>query len=78
MNVIQIKNLEQALNHESILKKVYSVIKFNQKGWLKAYSEMNTDLRRKAKNNFEEDFLKLMNKTVFRKTMEKNKKTERY
>ena len=52
MNVIQIKNLEQALNHESILKKVYSVIKFNQKDWLKAYSEMNTDLRRKAKNNF--------------------------
>ena len=74
MNVIQIKNLEQALNHESILKKVYSVIKFNQKDWLKAYIEMNTDLRRKAKNNFEEDFLKLMNKTVFRKTMEKIRK----
>ena len=74
MNVIQIKNLEQALNHESILNKVYSVIKFNQKDWLKAYSEMNTDLRRKAKNNFEEDFLKLMNKTVFRKTMEKIRK----
>ena len=74
MNVIQIKNLEQALNHESILKKVYSVIKFNQKDWLKAYIEMNTDLRRKAKNNFEEDFLKLMNKSVFRKTMEKIRK----
>ena len=74
MNVIQIKNLEQALNHESILKKVYSVIKFNQKDWLKAHSEMNADLRRKAKNNFEEDFLKLMNKTVFRKTMEKIRK----
>ena len=74
MNVTQIKNLEQALNHESILKKVYSVIKFNQKDWLKAYIEMNTDLRRKAKNNFEEDFLKLMNKTVFRKTMEKIRK----
>ena len=74
MNVTQIKNLEQALNHESILKKVYSVIKFNQKDWLKAYIEMNTDLRRKAKSNFEEDFLKLMNKTVFRKTMEKIRK----
>ena len=42
---IHIRNLKQALNHRLVLKKVYSVIEFNQKAWLKPYIEMNTKLR---------------------------------
>ena len=34
--VILIRNLKQALNHKLTLKKVYRVIKFNQKAWLKS------------------------------------------
>ena len=52
------------------MKKVDKVIEFNQKAWLKSYIEINTELSRKAKNDFEKDFFKLMSNSVFDKTME--------
>ena len=45
--VIHIRNLKQALNHKLVLKNVHRVIKFNQNAWLKPYTGMNTDLRKK-------------------------------
>ena len=54
--VIHIRNLKQALNHGLVLKKVHRVIKFNQNAWLKPYIDMNTDLRKIAKNDFENFF----------------------
>ena len=48
--VVHIKALKQALNHGLILKKVHRVIQFNQKAWLKPYIDMNTKLRKEAKN----------------------------
>ena len=67
--VIHISNLKQTLSHRFVLKHVYRVIKFNQNAWLKPYIDMNTDLRKRAKNGFEKDFFKFMNKVVFVKTM---------
>ena len=46
-NVIDIKNLKQALNHGLVLKKVNRVIKFNQNTLLIPYIDMNTDLWKK-------------------------------
>ena len=68
--VIYIRNLKQALNHGLVLENVHRVIKLKQNSWLKPYIDMNTDLRKKAKNGFEKYFFELMINAVYSKTME--------
>ena len=67
--VLHKRNLNQALNHRLVLKKVHRVIQLNQKAWIKLYINVNTGLRKKAKNDFEKYFSKLLNNTHFGKTV---------
>ena len=62
---IYIRNLKQALNQGFVFKKFDTVIKFIQNAWLKPYINMNTDLLKKTKNDFENNFFTLMNNAVF-------------
>ena len=72
--IVQIKVLKQALNHGLILKKVHKVNQFNQETWLKSWIDINTKLRKDAKNDFGKDFFKLMNNAVFGENNGKCKK----
>ena len=71
---MHINSLKQALNHGLKLKKIHRIIQFNQKAWLKPYIDMNTELRKLARNDFEKDLFKLMNNSVFGKTVENIRK----
>ena len=68
--VIHYKNLMQCLKLGMELKKIHRGIRFVESEWMKLYIDTNVNLRAQAKNNFEKDFFKLMNNSVFGKTME--------
>ena len=68
--VVHSRNLKFYLDQGLILKKVHRVLSFEQSPWLKEYIDFNTRMRSLSSTEFEKDFFKLMNNSVFGKTQE--------
>ena len=72
--IIHIQAFNQALQHGLRLDGIHQAIEFDQSPWLKTCIDFNTQLRKAATNDFEKDFFKLTNNSVFGKTMESIRK----
>jgi len=68
--VVHYKNLLYYESKGMRVKTVHRVIQFREKNWLAEYINLNNKLRTGATTEFEKDFYKLMNNSVFGKTME--------
>ncbi len=68
--VVSHRTLKCYEKHGMKVTKVHRGIQYQKRPWMGKYISLNTNLRAAAKNNFEKDFFKLMNNSVFGKTME--------
>ena len=63
--IIHIRALDQAIKNGLVLERIHRATEFRQSAWMKEYIDFNTRLRTAATNDFEKDFYKLMNNSVF-------------
>lgn len=72
--VIHYLHLQECLKNGLVLLKIHKILSFYQDNFLEPYISLNTSLRQNAKSDFERDFFKKQNNSIFGKTIENKRK----
>ena len=72
--ILHFKNLKLYLKLGLVLDKIYRVLAFEQENFLKPYIAMNTYLRQCSETEFEKDLYKLLNNSIYGKSIEDKRK----
>ena len=74
--VIHKRNFKQAVDALLMVPKIHRVLQFKQKPWMNEYIDFNTEQHKLAKNDFEKDFFKLLNNSVYGARLEDVRKRQ--
>ena len=56
------------------ITKLHSVLQFNQEQWLESYINLNSNIRKSVTSKFRQNYYKLMNNSVYGKTIESKRR----
>jgi len=72
--IVHYRNLQLYISLGMCVSKVYRVLTFKQSPWMRKYIEFNTNKRRECKTQFEKDFFKLLNNSIYGKSLQNQRK----
>ena len=72
--IVHYRNLKLYISLGMEITKIHKILTFRQSPWMQKYIQFNTEKRRICENEFERDFFKLLNNSIYGKSLQNQRK----